>query len=107
MIAEFLGSPAGIAMKVTLALAFADAAAGIWRAKLDNVLALDAIGAFIRKHLMGRVLPIALLLIAGWLSADVTINAAGAAALMAYTGETVASLYAAWKVPGSARIPID
>ena len=107
MIAEFLGSPAGIAMKLTLALAFADAASGIWRAQRDDVLALDAIGACIRKHLLGRVLPIAILLIAGWLSADVTINMAATAALGVYGTETGASLYAAWRVPGSARIPID
>lgn len=107
MIADFLASPAGIAVQAALVAAFLDFATGVWRAYQDQIFALDAIGAFIRKHLLGRVFPLTLLAIAGWATGSVGINTAAAAALTAYYAETIGSVYAALKVPGSSRIPID
>lgn len=107
MIADFLASPAGIAVKLALLAAFVDFATGTWRAWQDGVFALDQLAAFIRKHLGGRVLPLTVLALAGYASGDVAINTAAAAALTAYGAETLGSVYAALRVPGSSRIPID
>ena len=104
---EFLASPAGLAMKAALVAAFLDFVTGLWRAYQDDVLAMDAIGAFIRKHLMGRVLPLSILAWVAYLSQDAALIAAAAAGLTAYGVETTASVYSALRVPGSARIPID
>jgi hypothetical protein len=104
---EFLASPAGLAMKAALAAAFLDFATGVWRAYQDQRLALDAIGAMIRKHLLGRVLPLSLLAWVAYVTKDPAMLAAAAAALTLYGTETTASIYAALKVPGSSRVPID
>lgn len=104
---EFLASPAGLAMKGALIAAFLDFVTGVWRAYQDDVLALDAIGAFIRKHLLGRVLPLSIMAWVAWSTGDMAMTLAAAAALTTYGVETIASVYSALRVPGSARIPID
>lgn len=105
--AEFLGTPGGIAVQAALVAAFLDFFVGVWRAYQDEQLALDAIGAFIRKHLLGRVFPLTLLVVAGYLTGAVQLNAAAAAALTVYYGETIASVWASISLPGSSRIPTD
>lgn len=94
MIADFLASPAGLAVKGALIAAFLDFAIGALTAASKGSFALDALGAFIRKHLLGRVFPLALLAIAGYVTADVALNMFAAAGLVAYAAETVGSIRA-------------
>lgn len=92
-LAAFLASPGGLALKGALVAAFLDFAVGSFYALKQGTFALDAVAAFVRKHLLGRVFPLATLLIAGYLTGDVTMNAAAAAGLVAYGAETMASVY--------------
>ena len=93
MLIDFLASPAGLALKAALVAAFLDFAFGTYAALRDGVFALDSVAAFVRKHLLGRVLPVGTLAIAGYLTGDLAMNAAAAAALTAYAVETMASIY--------------
>lgn len=89
---EFLASPAGIALKGALVAAFLDFFIGSGMALSKGTFALEAVASFIRKHLLGRVFPLALLLIAGYLTGDVALNTFAAGALAAYAAETIASI---------------
>ncbi len=93
MLIDFLNSPAGYALKAALVAAFLDFAFGTYAALRDGVFALDSVAAFVRKHLLGRVFPVGTLALAGYLTGDVAMNAAAAAALTAYAAETMASIY--------------
>lgn len=108
--AAFLASPAGLALKAALVAAFLDFAFGSFAALRDGVFALDSLAAFVRKHLLGRVLPVGLLAVMGYLTGDLAMNAAAAAALTAYAVETTASIYASIRVPDrdpATAIPTD
>lgn len=113
MIVDFLGSPAGLALKAALAAAFLDFAFGVFAALRDGTFAVDSLAAFLRKHILGRVLPIGLLAVVGYLTADLAMNMAAAAALSAYAIETMGSIYGSIAVPATtpaqkeAEIPID
>jgi len=99
MLEEFLASPGGIAVKGAMVAAFLDFAIGTFMALKEGTFALDAVAAFVRKHLLGRVFPISLLAVAGYLTGDLVMNSAAAAALTAYAAETLGSIYASIKVP--------
>jgi hypothetical protein len=88
----FLESPAGLALKAALAAAFLDFATGVFAALRDGTFALDAVAAFVRKHILGRVAPISAVLAAGYFSGDQTLIAAAVAMLVAYAAETVSSV---------------
>lgn len=90
---EFLNSTAGLAVKGALIAAFVDFAFGVFAALRDGSFQLDAIAAFVRKHLLGRVFPVSVLAIAGYLTNDPIMIAAGAGALTAYAAETLGSIY--------------
>ena len=63
---QFLDSTSGLAIKGALAAAFLDFAFGVFAALRDGTFAIDAIAAFLRKHLIGRVLPVSLLAVVGY-----------------------------------------
>lgn len=110
MLAEFLASPAGYALKGALVAAFLDFAVGTISAARNGSLAFDAIAAFLRKHVLGRVLPLGVLLVVGYATGDATMNTFAAAGLVAYAGETMASVYASFtesKATATATIPTD
>ncbi len=90
---SFLSSTAGLAVKGALIAAFLDFAFGVFAALRDNTFALDAIAAFLRKHLMGRVLPSSVLAYAAYATNDPLMLATAAGALTAYAAETLASIY--------------
>jgi hypothetical protein len=90
--AAFLNSPAGIAVKAALAAAFLDFATGSFAALRDGTFTLDALAAFVRKHVLGRVAPITAVLAAGYASGDQVLIAAAIAMLTAYAAETVSSV---------------
>lgn len=110
MLIEFLASPAGLALKGALVAAFLDFAVGAFFAARNGTFAFDAVAAFLRKHVLGRVLPLSLLLITGYLTGDVTLNGFAAAGLVAYATETMASVYASFtesKTEAAATVPVD
>jgi hypothetical protein len=93
---EFLNSTAGQALAAMLVVAFLDFLTGTFAALRDGTFALDAIAAFLRKHIAGRVGPIAVLLLFGYFGGG-TIGqlflAGAVAAAVAYTAETAASIW--------------
>jgi hypothetical protein len=95
----FLNDPAGLAVKGALIAAFLDFAFGAFAAFRDGTFALDSLAAFVRKHLLGRVLPVSLLAITAYVTGDAAMAAAGIGALGAYTVETLASIYGSVKPP--------
>jgi hypothetical protein len=58
----FLASEGGLALKAALVVAFADFATGSFAALRDGTFALDALAAFLRTHILGRVAPLGTLL---------------------------------------------
>ena len=109
-LAGFLAAPGGLALKAALVAAFLDFAFGSFAALRDGVFAFDSLAAFVRKHLLGRVLPVGLLAVMGYVTGDVAMNAAAAAALTAYAVETMASIYGSIRVPDTdpaTAIPTD
>lgn len=106
-ITELLNSPAGLAIKGALVAAFLDFAFGTFAAIRDGTFALDAVAAFLRKHLVGRVLPASTLAVAAYVTGDLAMQAAAAAALTAYGAETLASIYSSLTVRTGDPIPTD
>jgi hypothetical protein len=103
MLMDFLESTGGIAVKAALVAAFLDFAFGVFAAVRDGTFAVDSVAAFLRKHLMGRVLPVSLLAWVGYISGDQIMIAAAAASLTAYAAETIGSIYGSLTV---ARQPV-
>jgi hypothetical protein len=94
-IREFIQSQAGTALLAMVGIAFADFLTGSFAALRDGTFALDAIAAFLRKHIWGRVAPIGTLLVLGYFGGE-TIGqlfmASALAAAVAYTAETASSI---------------
>lgn len=94
-IRAFLDSPAGIALIAMVGVAFADFVTGTFAALRDGTFALDAVAAFLRKHIAGRVGPIGVLLFLGYFGGG-TIGdlflASAIASAAAYTAETASSI---------------
>ena len=92
---EFIGSQAGTALLAMVGVAFADFLTGAFAALRDGTFALDALAAFLRKHIWGRVAPIGTLLVLGYFGGD-TIGqlfmASAIAAGTAYAAETASSI---------------
>jgi len=93
MLVDFLASPAGLAVKGALVAAFLDFAFGVFGSLRDGTFALDSVAAFVRKHLLGRVFPVSVLAVMGYLTGDMVMITAAAAALTAYAAETLGSIY--------------
>jgi hypothetical protein len=93
MIAEFIESTAGLAVKGALIAAFLDFAFGVFAAVRDGTFAVDALAAFLRKHLVGRVLPVSILAAVGYFTGDPLMTGAAVASLTAYAAETLGSIY--------------
>lgn len=91
----FLNSEAGLALQGLVVVAFLDFATGAFAALRDGTFALDAIAAFVRKHIFGRVAPIGMLLVVGYFNpqAGTVFLAGGIAAAAAYVLETAASIW--------------
>lgn len=89
---DFIASPAGLAAKAMLGLAFLDFLLGATAALRDATFDTTVLAAFVRKQILGRVLPITTLLAGGFFLNDATILGGGIAAAGIYTVETAASL---------------
>ena len=108
-LAAFIASPGGIAAKAMLVAAFLDFAFGVYAAAKAGTFDATVLAAFVRKHILGRVLPITTLLAVGYFAdgGEVMI-AAGAAAAAAYAAETMASIYESLKPPAEGdTVPTD
>lgn len=88
----FLNDPAGLALKALLVAAFLDFVTGTFAAIRDGSFAVDALAAWLRKHLAGRVAPVGVLLAVSYFSGDGITLAAAIAAALAYSTETLASI---------------
>jgi len=104
IIRAFLASPEGIAVYGVLVLALADFTLGTLAAFRDGSFAIDAVAAFLRKHIAGRVAPVAFLLSLGYFGGVPALSAVGVAAAAAYMLETLGSIRASWG-PGRAVQP--
>ena len=90
----FLASEAGLALKGALIAAFLDFTTGSFAAFRDGTFALDAVAAFLRKHILGRVAPLGTMLVIGYFGGDqgTLILPFAIAGLVAYAAETIASI---------------
>lgn len=88
----FLASDAGLALKGALVAAGLDFITGSFAALRDGTFALDALAAFLRKHILGRVAPLAALLAGAYVSGDAILMTFAIGGLTAYAAETVASV---------------
>jgi hypothetical protein len=90
----FLDSQAGLALKGAVIVAFADFLTGSFAALRDGTFALDALAAFLRKHILGRVAPLASLLALGYFggAAGEVFLPFAIAGLAAYAAETASSV---------------
>jgi hypothetical protein len=102
-IQALLDSPAGIAIKGALIAAFLDFGFGVFAAARDGTFAVDALAAFVRKHLLGRVLPLSLLSLTGYYTGDPAMIAAAGVALTAYAAETLGSIYGSIRPPAQSE----
>ncbi len=91
---EFIASDAGKAVQGLVIVAFLDFVTGTFAALRDKTFALDALAAFVRKHILGRVAPIASLLVVGYFGGEAgkLFIGGGLAAAAAYIAETAASI---------------
>jgi hypothetical protein len=92
---EFMSSQAGQLLGAMVIVAFVDFLTGSFAALRDGTFTLDALAAFLRKHVAGRVAPIALLLVVGYFGGDVIgqlFMASAVASALAYVAETGASV---------------
>ena len=78
---EFFDTPAGQAVIAVALLAVADFAFGVFAAVRDNVFTWDALAAWLRKTLVGRVMPIFGVLLIGHMLGGLTLDD-GAASLV-------------------------
>lgn len=93
-LSAFLDSQSGLALKAAVIAAFADFATGAFAALRDGTFELDALAAFLRKHILGRVAPLGTLLLLGYFGGDSgqVFLPFAIAGLLAYAAETAASI---------------
>lgn len=106
-VSGLLASPAGLAIKGALIAAFLDFLFGVFAAFKDGTFAIDALAAFLRKHLLGRVLPCSVLATMGYYANDGVMIAAAAAALTAYAAETLGSIYGSIRPPAASEVSLN
>lgn len=92
----FFASPAGTAAYGVLVVAIVDFLLGVAASVRDHTFSLDEVAAVLRKHVAGRVFPIWLLLIFGYVGNIDALTAVGLAAAAAYLAETLGSIAASW-----------
>lgn len=103
---EFLNSEAGLAVQGLLVVAFADFVTGTFAALRDGTFAIDAIAAWVRKHIAGRVAPIGTLLVLGYFGGQAgQVFLAGAlVAGAAYVTETAGSILGNLNPPPASEV---
>lgn len=74
VVREFFATPAGTGVVLLFALAALDFLMGTFAALRDGTFQLDAIAAWIRKHIAGRVLPVTAVLVIGHMLGGLTLG---------------------------------
>lgn len=104
MISQFFSTEVGALVYLVLLAAFADFIVGVWTALRDGTFQISAVGAFLRKHIVGRVMPVFGLLGLGYLAglvptpaglgqfAPAVFTLAGTAAALIYVAETFGAI---------------
>ena len=93
---EIFNSLPGQTIYGVLGLAFLDFLLGVFAAIRDKTFKLDAIAAFLRAQIVGRVFPIAVLILGGLALKQDLITDAGYAIAAIYVAETIGSILASW-----------
>jgi len=99
MITAFFQTPIGYAVYLTLVVTLVAFVSGVAAAVRDGTFSWQAIDAFVRAYLLGRVMPIFVLLFGGYVVGEAggaALTAAGLAAAGAYVTSTVAAVLANW-----------
>lgn len=106
---EFIVSQAGVGLQGLLVVSFLDFATGVFAALRDGTFALDALAAFVRKHILGRVAPIGTLLVVGYFAGEVGQVFMGGALVAgaAYVTETAASILGNLNPPKASDVKDD
>jgi hypothetical protein len=74
VIQQFFDTPAGTAVLLLFGMAVLDFLLGVFAAWRDDVFETKAVGAWIRKHIAGRVLPISAVLLMGHIVGGAAID---------------------------------
>ena len=90
-ISAFLDSPSGLAVKALMVGTFIVFALGVTAAIRDRTFSWTYIDAFVRSTLMGRVVPVAIVLVVGYIADEQTLTAAGVVAGGAVAAGMIAS----------------
>lgn len=110
MISAFFATPIGYVVYLVLATTLVAFLSGVAAALRDGSFSWQAIDAFIRAYLMGRVMPIFVLLLGGYLVTDAAgaaLTASGLAAATAYVTSTVAAVLANWTQAQTQGVPSE
>lgn len=91
MASEFLASPSGLAVKALLVGTFLTFALGVVAAVRDRTFSWVYIDSFVRSTLLGRVVPVAIVLATGYVADEQTLTAAGVVAAGAVAAGMLAS----------------
>lgn len=103
-IRAFFDSTAGNLALWVVVIPVVDFVLSVAAAIRDDTFQLDAVAAFLRKHIMGRVVPIWILLFLGYVTEDVSLpviefavlETLGIAAATLYLAETIGSILRSW-----------
>lgn len=117
---QFLHSPAGNAILLMALMAVLDWVLGTLRAVQDNTFTLDALAAWLRKAVAGRVLPTFAILLAGHIAGGLSVGQAsdllspgtilsgiGIAMASAYILETIGSIRDSLDSAAGDKVPTD
>jgi hypothetical protein len=107
LLTAFFQTEAGLAVQGVLVVALVDFLLGVMAAFRDGTFALDAVAAWLRKHVAGRVGPIAALLFVGHFGAQPLLVVTGLGAAGLYVAETIGSIKASWASNRVQSVPED
>ena len=92
----FFASEAGLAVYGLFIVALVDFALGTMAAFRDKTFTLEAVGAWLRKHIAGRVMPLTIMLLFGYFGDQPLLYAGAAVGATTYVSETIGSILASW-----------
>jgi hypothetical protein len=103
-IVAFFNTDTGRYAGLVLLLPLVDWVLGVLAAARDGTFQLDSVAAFIRKHILGRVFPIWLLMFVGYVTQSLVIpgvdwplfSTFGTGLALIYIAETIGSIMRSW-----------